>query len=192
MRKAEDLKGKRIGVPEYQMTAPTWSRGILSDDPGVKVTDCEHSSGGEEEPGRDEKLKLNVPASIKLKAIPKNKTLSRMLADGELDALVTARAPSTFHTEPDKVKRLFPDYVEAEKQYWRPTKTFPIMHTAVIRRDIYEANPWAAQSLYKAFLAAKAKAQAMYAQSAALANMLPWSLAHPEEARREMGDDWWP
>ena len=192
IRKAEDLKGKRIGVPEYQMTAPTWIRGILSDDHGVKVTDCEHFSGGEEEPGRDEKLKLDVPSSIKLKAIPRDKTLSRMLADGELDALVTARAPSTFHQEPDKVKRLFPDYVEAEKQYWKRTRIFPIMHTVVIRRDVYEANPWVAQSLYKAFTAAKAMAQKMFAQSAALPTMLPWSLAHAEEARREMGEDWWP
>src|ERR1700741_1763344 len=112
IRKPEDLKGKRVGVPEYQMTAPVWIRGILSDDYGVKVTDCEHLSGGEEEPGRDEKLKINVPPSIRLKAIPGDKTLSRMLADGELDALVTARAPSTFYKEPDKVKRLFPYYLE--------------------------------------------------------------------------------
>src|SRR5260221_11073572 len=85
IRKAEDLKGKRIGVPEYQMTAPTCIRGILSDDHGVRVKGCRHYSGGEEEPGRDEKLKLDVPSSIRLKAIPRDKTLSRMLADGELD-----------------------------------------------------------------------------------------------------------
>jgi 4,5-dihydroxyphthalate decarboxylase len=92
-----DLKGKRIGVPEYQMTAPVWIRGILSDDHGVKVTDVEHLSGGEEEPGRDEKLKLDLPQTIKLSSIGETQTLSRMLAEGELDALVTARAPSTFH-----------------------------------------------------------------------------------------------
>ena len=106
-REPEDLKGKRVGVPEYQMTAPVWIRGILSDDYGVKVTEVEHLSGGEEEPGRDEKLKLDLPPEIRLRPIPGDKTLSRMLADGELDALVTARAPSTFHTQPDKVTRLF-------------------------------------------------------------------------------------
>jgi 4,5-dihydroxyphthalate decarboxylase len=90
IREPAQLKGKRIGVPEYQMTAPVWIRGILSDDYGVKVTDVEHLSGGEEEPGRDEKLKINVPPSIRLQPIPADKTLSRMLADGELDALVTA------------------------------------------------------------------------------------------------------
>src|SRR5688500_590899 len=116
--KPEELKGRRVGVPEYQMTAPVWIRGILSDDYGVKVTDVEHFSGGEEEPGRDEKLKLDLPASIRLKPIGKTRTLSRMLADGELDALVTARAPSTFHTQPEAVKRLFPDYVDQEKAYY--------------------------------------------------------------------------
>src|SRR5919106_3797177 len=149
IRKPEDLKGKRIGVPEYQMTAPVWIRGIVSDEHGVKVTDVQHLSGGEEEPGRDEKLKLNLPSSIKLRPIGAQQTLSRMLADGELDALVTARAPSTFQREPDKVKRLFPDYVEREKDYYRRTKIFPIMHTVVIRRDVYEKHPWVAQALYK-------------------------------------------
>src|SRR5688500_7772687 len=115
IRKPEDLKGMRVGVPEYQMTAPVWIRGILSDDYGVKVTDVEHFSGGEEEPGRDEKLKLDLPPEIRLQAIPGDKTLSRMLADGELDALVTARAQSTFASRSNDVKRLFPNYAEVEK-----------------------------------------------------------------------------
>jgi 4,5-dihydroxyphthalate decarboxylase len=192
IRKPEELKGRRIGVPEYQMTAPVWIRGILSDDYGVKVADCEHFSGGEEQPGRDEKLKLDLPADIRLRPIGPGQTLSRMLADGELDALVTARAPSTFHREPDRVKRLFPDYREVEKAYYRRTRIFPPMHTVVIRRDVYAANRWIAQSLYKAFSEAKARAYALYDQSAALPAMVPWLVAEIEEARREMGEDWWP
>jgi 4,5-dihydroxyphthalate decarboxylase len=191
IRKPEDLKGKRIGVPEYQMTAPVWIRGILSDEHGVKVTDVQHFSGGEEEPGRDEKLKLDLPSSIKLSPIGKTQTLSGMLAAGELDALVTARAPSTFKTT-DAVKRLFPDYVEKEKQYYKRTKIFPIMHTVVIRRDVYAKNPWVAQTLYKAFVAAKKIAYEMYAQTAAMTTMLPWTSAHADEARAQMGEDWWP
>jgi 4,5-dihydroxyphthalate decarboxylase len=192
IRKPEDLKGRRIGVPEYQMTAPVWIRGILSDDYGVKVTDVEHLSGGEEEPGRDEKLKLNLPPSIRIKAIGATQTLAQMIAEGEIDALVTARAPSTFHKHPEKVQRLFPNYVEKEKEYYRRTKIFPIMHTVVIRRDVYEKNRWVAQSLYKACAEAKAMALELYNQTAALPAMLPWSVAHVEEARREMGEDWWP
>ncbi len=192
IRKPEELKGKRIGVPEYQMTAPVWIRGILSDDYGIKVTDLEHLSGGEEEPGRDEKLKLDLPSSIRVKAIGPTQTLSQMIAQGEIDALVTARAPSTFRSKPDAVKRLFPSYVELEKEYYRRTKIFPIMHTLVIRRDVYAANPWVAQSLYKAFVAAKAKAYELYDQTAALPAMVPWLVPQLEEARREMGEDWWP
>jgi 4,5-dihydroxyphthalate decarboxylase len=189
IKRPEELKGKRIGVPEYQMTAPVWIRGILSDDYGVKVTDVEHFSGGEEEPGRDEKQKLNLPSEIKLKPIGGTQTLSAMLASGELDALVTARAPSTF---PKAVSRLFPDYVAKEKEYYKRTKIFPIMHTVVIRRDVYEKNPWVAQSLYKAFTASKKIAYDMYAQTAAMTTMLPWTSAQAEEARSEMGEDWWP
>jgi 4,5-dihydroxyphthalate decarboxylase len=192
IRKPEELKGRRIGVPEYQMTAPVWIRGILSDDYGVKVTDVEHLSGGEEQPGRDEKIKLNLPREIRVRPIGPSQTLSQMIADGEIDALVTARAPSTFEKQPDKVKRLFPSYVEQEKEYYRRTKIFPIMHTVVVRRDVYEKNPWVAQSLFKAFVAAKAKAYELYNQTAAMPAMLPWFVSHVEEARREMGDDWWP
>jgi len=190
--KPADLKGRRIGVPEYQMTAPVWIRGILSDDHGVKVTEVEHFSGGEEEPGRVDKLKVDLPSDIRLKSIAETQTLSRMLADGELDALVTARAPSTFRTHPERVKRLFPDYVAVERDYFHRTKIFPIMHTVVIRRDLYEANPWVAQALYKAFVAAKSIAYQMYGQTAAMTAMLPWLTAHVEEAKREMGEDWWP
>jgi 4,5-dihydroxyphthalate decarboxylase len=192
IRKPEELRGRRVGVPEYQMTAPVWIRGILSDDYGVKVTDVEHFSGGEEEPGRDEKLKIDLPSEIRLRPIGSNQTLSRMLADGELDALVTARAPSTFYKEPDKVKRLFPNYVEVEKEYYRRTKIFPTMHTVVIRRDVYVQNPWIAQSLTKAFTESKTRAYELYRQTAALPAMVPWLVAELEEARREMGEDWWP
>jgi 4,5-dihydroxyphthalate decarboxylase len=192
IRRPEELKGRRVGVPEYQMTAPVWIRGILSDDYGVKVTEVEHLSGGEEEPGRDEKIKLNLPREIRIRPIGAHQTLSQMIADGEIDALVTARAPSSFHKQPDKVQRLFPSYVEQEKEYYRRTKIFPIMHTVVIRRDVYRHNPWVAQSLYKAFAAAKAMAFELYNQTAAMPAMLPWFVAHVEDTRREMGDDWWP
>src|SRR5258706_100041 len=109
IRKPEDLKGKRVAAPEYQMTAPVWIRGILADDFGVKATDVQHFSGGEEEPGREEKLQLDLPKAIDLKPIGPKQTLSRMLVDGELDALVTSRAPPTFYTQPAQVTRPFPD-----------------------------------------------------------------------------------
>src|SRR3982074_3384528 len=151
-----------------------------------------HHRAAGQEPGGCEKIKLDLPSAIRLRPIGPTQTLSQMIAQGEIDALVTARAPSTFYKYPERVRRLFPNYVELEKDYYRRTKIFPIMHTTVIRRDVYAANPWVAQSLYKALVASKAAAYELYNQTAAMPAMLPWFVSHVEEARREMGEDWWP
>ncbi len=187
----KQLAGKRIGTPEYQMTAPVWIRGILQDEYGVDPASCEYLTGGEEEPGRDEKLKLDLPAKFKLSRIGAQQTLSAMLATGEIDAMHTARAPSTFQTAPHAVRRLFEDYVEVERAYFRKTRIFPTMHTIVLRRDLYHAHPWIAQSLQKAFHLAQRKTYDDLAITAALKTMLPWQVAYVEETRRELGEDWW-
>jgi 4,5-dihydroxyphthalate decarboxylase len=192
IRDPKDLAGKRIGVPEYQMTAPVWIRGILQDEYGVDPAGCEYWTGGEEEPGRDEKLKLELPANFRVKAIGPQQTLARMIAEGQLDAMHTARAPSTFRTEPGRVKRLFENFVEVEKAYYRKTKIFPIMHTVVIRRDLYLRYRWIAQSLAKAFAQAQRRTYEYLNTSMALTAMLPWQSAHVEEARALLGEDWWP
>jgi 4,5-dihydroxyphthalate decarboxylase len=185
------LAGKRVGVPEYQMTAPVWIRGILQDEYGFDPASVIHVTGGEEEPGREEKLKLNLPERFRLQPIGATQTLSRMLADGEIDALFTARAPSTFYSRPDKVKRLFPDFPAVEREYFKKTAIFPIMHVIVIRSDVYRANPWVAQSLYKAFEAAKHITYEDLRITAALKTSLPWQTAAVEEAVSLMGKDWW-
>lgn len=189
IREPKDLIGKRVGCPEYQMTAPVWIRGILSDEYGVKVDDVTYLTGGEESPNREEKLKLNLPDNIKVEPIGPGKTLAAMLRDGEIDALYTARKPSTY--DGDKVVRLFEDYVPVEKAYFRKTGIFPIMHTVAIRREVYEKNRWIAQSLFKAFSEAQQRTYEDLRETAALKAMLPWLHAHVEEARRDMGDDYW-
>ena len=185
------LVGKRVGVPEYQMTAPVWIRGILQDEYGVAPGSVEYFSGGQEETGRVEKLKLDLPPGIRVRPIGPDQTLARMLADGELDAFHTARAPSTFYSEPDRVRRLFPDYVAVERDYFRRTRIFPIMHVIALRRDVYRANPWVATSLFKAFVASQRITYEGLMVTAALKTMLPWQVAAVEDARREMGEDWW-
>src|SRR2546422_9498896 len=155
IREPKDLISKRVGNPEYQMTAPVWIRGILSDEFGIPVTSPAYLQGGEEEPGRPEKLPLNLPPEFRIQSIPPDKTLSKMIESGEIDALYTARAPSTFKGGAGKVRRLFEHYQAAEREYFQKTKIFPIMHVVVIRRDIYEKHPWVAQSLYKAFIQAQ-------------------------------------
>src|SRR5690349_5854032 len=108
IRQPKDLVGKRVGTPEFQMTAPVWIRGILAEHYDVPVDSVTYCTGGEEEPGRSEKQKLDLPASIRIQPIGPTQTLSRMLADGEIDALHTARMPSTY--APDgPVRRLFED-----------------------------------------------------------------------------------
>jgi 4,5-dihydroxyphthalate decarboxylase len=192
IREPRDLVGKRVGTPEYQMTAPVWIRGILQDEYGVDPASVEYRTGGEEEPGREEKLKLDLPPKFRVTRIGPGKTLAAMLADGEIDALHTARIPSTFRSRPGAVRRLFENYVEVERAYYRKTKIFPIMHTVVIRRDIYRANPWVAQSLSKAFAQAKQLVYENLYTTSALTTMLPWQVAQVEELRRDMGEDWWP
>jgi 4,5-dihydroxyphthalate decarboxylase len=192
IREPKDLIGRKIGTPEYQMTAPVWIRGILSDDYGVKPDSVEYWTGGEEETRRDEKIKLDLPPNFKVRPIGPDKTLSAMIAAGEIDALHTARAPSTFHSKPGAVKRLFPDFVAVEREYYRRTKIFPIMHVVAIRREVYEENRWIAMSLYKAFVEAQRRVYEGFHQTAAHKAMLPWQNAHVEDAVREFGDDWWP
>lgn len=191
IREPKDLVGKRVGVPEYQMTAPVWIRGILQDEYGVDPASVEYWTGGEEEPGREEKITLDLPAKFRVRHIGPEKTLSQMIADGEIDAFHTARAPSTYHTRPGTVKRLFEDYAGVERAYYRKTRIFPIMHTVVIRRDVYKANPWVAQSLCKAFAQAQRKTYEDLAQTAVQKTMLPWQTSQADEARREIGEDWW-
>ena len=190
IRKPKDLIGKKVGVPEFQMTAPVWIRGILAEHYGVPVDSVTYWTGGEETPGRPEKIKLDLPPGIKVQPIPDDKTLSQMLASGEIDALHTARAPSTFDGK--RVVRLFPSYAEEEKAYYKKTRMFPIMHTIAIRRELYEQNRWIAQTLMKAFTKAQHVVYERQRQTAAHMSMLPFHNAHVEEARELMGDDFWP
>ena len=192
IKEPKDLIGKRVSVPEYQMTAPAWIRGILSDHYGVPVDSVTYMTGGEEETNRSEKQPIELPGNIKVVPIGPTQTLAQMLRDGEIDALHTARKPSTYGTGQGKVTRLFPNFVEVEQQYYRDTGIFPIMHTVAIRHEVYEANPWVAQSLFKAFCQAQAMTYDDLVETSALKGMLPWYNAHVEEAMEMMGDDFWP
>jgi 4,5-dihydroxyphthalate decarboxylase len=191
IREPKDLIGKKVGTPEYQMTAPVWIRGILSDEYKVPVASVTYYTGGEEEAGRGEKLPLSLPPAIRIMPIGPTQTLSKMLETGEIDALHTARAPSSFTSGSGNVRRLFPDYAEVERAYYQKTKIFPIMHTVVIRRDVYEKHPWVAQSLHKAFMQAQKIAYSDLHETAALKAMLPWLLPHVEETEKLMGRDFW-
>ena len=189
--RAQDLKGKTIGLPEYQITANVWIRGILKDEYGVAPSDIRWRRGGLEDPGRDERASIALPPEIDLKAIPEHRTLSDMLAAGELDGLISARAPSCFLAGAPHVARLFPDYPATEEAYFRKTGIFPIMHAIGIRRSLVEQHPWLAVSVYKAFLKAKDLCMHELGQIGHLATSLPWSVAEYDRLRRVMGEDFW-
>ncbi|MBL0422635.1 ABC transporter substrate-binding protein [Ramlibacter sp. AW1] len=190
--KPEDLIGKRVGTPEYQMTAAVWIRGILAEHHGVPVDSVTYFTGGAEQPGRTEKLKLDLPSNIRVERIGATQTLSKMLQDGEIDALYSARTPSTFKAGDGKVRRLFSNYAEVERAYYRKTRIFPIMHVMVIRRDVYEQNRWIAASLYKAFVEAQRIIYDEFDETVVLKTMLPWMTSNVDEVRAEMGPDFWP
>ena len=192
IREPQDLKGKVVGLPEYQITAVVWLRGIFQDEYGVFPRDIQWRNGGEETPGRKEKIDVHLPPEIDLKPIPADKYLSQMLDDGELDAMFTARAPSSFTKGSPNVARLFENPREVEEQYYRKTGIFPIMHTVIIKRDIYEENPWIAVNLYKAFHEAKKIVMGRYAETAALYVTLPWVHDEIDRTKKSMEEDWWP
>jgi 4,5-dihydroxyphthalate decarboxylase len=192
IREPRDLIGKRVGNPEYQLTANVWIRGLLNDEYGVPVSGVSYFRGGLEHPGRIEKAAVTLPPEIRMQDIPADKTLAQMLEAGEIDAIYAPRAPSTLYSNPAKVRHLFPDYAAVERDYYRKTKIFPIMHVVAIRREVYEKNRWVAQSLYKAFVAAQKEVYADLHEFAALKFMLPWLLPHVEETERLMGRDFWP
>lgn len=192
IRKPEDLKGARIGMPEYQMTAPVWMRGILQEYYGVAATDVHWFSGGTEKPGREERLKLTLPPEFRLTPIASDTTLFEMLRRGEIDAVFTARVPSPFLNGEKWIVRLFPDFREVEAQYFKQTGIFPIMHTFVLREDVYAQHPWAAQSLYKAFCRAKERCFETMFSAARLPVSLPWFNAELEATFAVMGKDFWP
>lgn len=191
IREPRDLIGKRVGCPEYQMTAAVWIKGILADHYGLPVSSVSYHTGGLKMPGRKE-VAMDLPPEIHVEPIPSDRTLSEMIESGEIDALYTAEMPESFERRSPNVKRLFQDFVSEEEAYFRKTRIFPIMHTVVIRCDVYERDPWVAQSLTKAFIESQRIAYRELYEATALKVMLPWLLAHTEHTRAVFGsDDFW-
>lgn len=191
IHRAQDLKGKTVGLPEYQITANVWIRGILQDEYGIKPSDIKWRRGGMEDAGRDERTPIKLPPDIDLADVPAHRTLSDMLAAGELDAVIGARAPSCFLNGAPNVDRLFPDYPKVEEDYFRRTGIFPIMHCIGIRRSLAEKHPWLATSVYKAFLQAKEHCMRELGQIGHLATSQPWSVAENDRLKKVMGADYW-
>jgi 4,5-dihydroxyphthalate decarboxylase len=188
----EDLAGRTVGVAEYQLTANVWIRGILQEYHGVPARSVRYRTGGLNQPGRQEKIPLDLPPDIDIAPIPPGETLADLLARGEIDAIYSPRAPiDPIAPGGGRLRRLFTDPRRAEQDYYRASGVFPVMHVVVLQRRLYETNRWLAQSLMKAFEKAKSLAYADLQRTAALAVTLPWVREEYEASVDLLGPDYW-
>jgi 4,5-dihydroxyphthalate decarboxylase len=188
----EDLIGRTVGIPEYQMTAAVWIRGILAEHHGVPIGSVHYRTGGLHQSGRSEKLVLDLPPEIDVEPCPEGRTLAEMLISGEIDALYSPRVPQPYRDGRPEVRRLFEDFRSAEEAYYAASGVFPIMHTVVIQRHIYEQNRWVAQTLVKAFEAAKQVCLQAQTETNALSTTLPWLQDDVRRTQAVLGTDFWP
>ena len=191
IRKPEDLKGKRVGLPEYQLTANVWARAILQDDFGVSPSDIRWVRGGIDTPGRPEKIKLQLPADVLLENAPEGQTISDMLDRGELDGFIAPRPPSGAALTNPSVGWLFDDPTAAAKDYYRRTGVFPIMHVVGVKKELAAQHPWLPGAVLKAFTQAKAVALEKLADTSATKVTLPFVEEQLKSARDTLGDDYW-
>jgi 4,5-dihydroxyphthalate decarboxylase len=187
----EDLKGRRIGVPEYQVTANVWTSAMLEQDYGVKPSDVTWVRGGYEQAGRIEKIAVTLPSDVRVEDAPEGKTISGLLAEGAIDALIGPRAPSCFTQGHPHVGWLFADPAAAGAAWFRKTGIFPIMHLLGVRRSLADRHPWLPVAVMKAFDQAKARALAKLRDVAATKVTLPFVEEQLLAARRLMGEDFW-
>ena len=189
--KPEQLKGKKVGTPEWAQTASVYTRGYLVDDVGLKLSDIDWYQAGVNQPGRVEKVKINLPAGVKVTPVP-DKSLGQMLINGDVDAIMSAHPPQEYEKGHPNLTRLFPDYQKAEEEYYLRTKVFPIMHIIAIRKDVIEKNPWVSQNLFTAFEKAKNRAVYRAMEMTASRYPIPWGADIAEKRHKIFGNDFFP
>jgi 4,5-dihydroxyphthalate decarboxylase len=191
VREPSDLAGRRVGIPEWAQTASVYSRGLLVHQYGVDLASIDWVQAGVDQPGRNEKVRLNLPSGVRLTPAP-DKSLSEMLVAGEIDAALTAHPPACFEHRHPNITRLFEDFLDVEMRYVRETGIFPIMHTVAIRRELVERQPWIAMNMFKAFEEAKKRSVERMLFIGIAGVPIPWCYAHAQRAQELFGDDIWP
>lgn len=192
VRQPQDLVGKSVGVQEYQQTACVWMRGILQHEYGVAPDAMEWCLGGfNAAENFTERAETHLPQRFRTRNVGSSVSLSDLLARGEIAAAMGANAPDCFSRGAPGVERLIADYAEVEVEFYRRTRIFPIMHLVVVRRDVYERDPWVAASLFKAWVQAKRIGYDRMRRHGALYASLPWLWKHVEETERTLGSDLW-
>ncbi|MEV4603988.1 ABC transporter substrate-binding protein [Amycolatopsis sp. NPDC049253] len=182
IRSVDDLRGKKVGSPEWAHSAAVYMRGWLHNDMGVKLDEIEWYQAGANAPGRVEKVELTLPPGVRLTRVA-DRSLSDLLAAGEIDCAIIARPPTCFLEGHPDVVRLFPDYQEKEQDYYRETGIWPIMHLIAMRRRVLEEHPWAARNLYNAFLESKQRSVERLLDPAVSRYPLPWLATYGRRMR---------
>ncbi|MFN4281299.1 MAG: 4,5-dihydroxyphthalate decarboxylase [Alphaproteobacteria bacterium] len=186
-----DLRGKRVGYPDWMHTAGIFARGYLKHDLGIELDEIEWVQAGVNAPGLQEILQVKLPPSVKRSSRP-DSSLDALLLAGEIDAVLTSHPLTSSHGPAPKSKRVIDDFVTAEKAYGKSSGLFPIMHVVAIRKDVYDADPRVAKSLYAAFEQAKTNSLARMRDSTISRYPYPWSFKLAEEMTAMVGEDFWP
>ncbi|MBS0122595.1 4,5-dihydroxyphthalate decarboxylase [Thetidibacter halocola] len=190
-----DFAGRAIGVPEYQMTAALWMRGIMADDHGVTPTQVHWRTGALDQGIRHERLALTPPPDLRITPIADGETLQDLLLAGEIDGLLAPNPPRAFMEGDPRIERVYPDFEQVEQEWHRRTGFFPIMHVIALRRTLAEEHPWLAGALYQALCGARdialERLRDVWLGSANRLS-LPWLNAAMERTRATMGPDYWP
>jgi len=191
IKRPEDLKGRRVGLPEYQLTANVWARALLQDDYGVAPEDIHWVRGGIETPGRPEKISLSLPPGVVVESAPEGLTISELLNRGEIDGFMAPRPPARDALANPAIGWLFDDPTAAAKDYFRRTRIFPIMHVVGVRKTLVEAHPWLPGALQKAFTQAKDVALEALNDASATKVTMPFVEEQLKAARDTLGPDYW-
>jgi 4,5-dihydroxyphthalate decarboxylase len=191
IKTVEDLKGKSIGSPEWAHTAAVYMRGWLNDEHGIGLNDVHWYQAGANEAGRMEKVELNLPSGLTLTRIAE-RSLSDMLANGDIDCALIARPPDCFRQGHPDVVRLFSDYWEMEEAYYKRTKVWPIMHIIVMKKAVLDENPWAARNLFNAFAESKRRSLERILDPAVSRYPLPWLPTYARKMSEMFGGDPFP
>lgn len=182
----EHLNGKRIAIREWGMTAVVWIVGILTEAHGFDPRSVEWVA--ELEP----RVPIEMPVGMRIRYMTPEEDVSALLESGSVDAALVHKVPACFLKASPRVRRVFPDYAAAERDYYQNTKLHPIMHCVVVRRDVHETYPKALASIYDALCEARGQAMMALRDTGAYAAMLPTLPAVMDETIRTFGDDYWP
>ena len=191
IKTVKDLIGKKVGSPEWAHSAAVYMRGWLHNEMGVKLSDVHWYQAGANSAGREEKVEITLPEAVNLTRVS-DKSLSEMLASGEIDCAIIARPPTCFLEGHPDIVRLFPDYLEMEEEYYARTKVWPIMHIIAMKKSVVEEHPWVPRNLYNGFLESKRRSIERLMDPAVSRYPLPWLATYARKMRDMFDGDTFP